>query len=732
MGGDPYARHVEAVRDGARKRAETMLRYATHASPDLLEAIIAAATYHDLGKLDPDTQAALRKGRGTKLKWDHIDAGVAHLAGMEDWMAAWLVRAHHAPGLPQKQEHFNPDNLGRRLRGRRRDNETRERHEGQIARTNRLLRQYVDLHEAAVGHHAVKRRRPVHGLTLRLALSCLVDADHTDTAFFDTERQLPEVPQPRWAERLDALCHYVRHLPKGQTDPERARNHLRAEFFEACLSARISETMVACEGPVGLGKTTAVAAYLMRRAQEEGLRRLIVVAPYTNILTQNADRLRAALVLPGESPNDVVVEHHHRADFECQEDRDLAVLWRAPVVLTTAVAFFETLAACDPASLRKLHEVPGSAIFLDEAHAALPTKLWPQNWNWLCELAERWGCRLVFASGSLTRFWEHEEIVTKPVRLPEMLQQKQAMDVFQAERTRVRYAPAPDGRVLMLGELIDLVRSAPGPRLVILNTVQNAAVVARAMRNVGVDVSHLSTALTPRDRDCILKQTVHRLETKQDWALVATSCVEAGLDFSFRCAFRERFAAASTIQVGGRVNRHGEYDGAGGGVVYDFALDGDGITQHPGARNSADVLRELMLDGELNSLNPSDLVTKAMRREISVSGGLGSDPLLKAEASRDYPAVSEHGRVIVADTRLVVIDGELKKKLVERQPVRLMELLGSSVQMWATKIDKLGLEELPGRPELYAWNGPYEPDFLGYMAGVLQNVQFLREGGAVI
>ena len=41
--------------------------------------------------------------------------------------------------------------------------------------------------------------------------------------------------------------------------------------------------------------------------------------------------------------------------------------------MTTAVQFFETLGANHPAQLRKLHELPGSAIFLDEAHAAIPT-----------------------------------------------------------------------------------------------------------------------------------------------------------------------------------------------------------------------------------------------------------------------------------------------------------------------------------------------------------------------
>ena len=129
-----------------------------------------------------------------------------------------------------------------------------------------------------------------------------------------------------------------------------------------------------------------------------------------------------------------------------------------------------------------------------------------------------------------------------------------------------------------------------GPRLVILNTVQSAAVVARAMRDAGHDTLHLSTALAPKDRAPILKRVEEKLkEDVTDWTMVATSCVEAGVDLSFRTAFRERFSTASLIQVGGRVNRHGE---KAEGIVFDFCIDeGDGITRHPGARYSAAVLK---------------------------------------------------------------------------------------------------------------------------------------------
>jgi CRISPR-associated endonuclease/helicase Cas3 len=607
------------------------------------------------------------------------------------------------------------------------------RHDEQIARTNAFLHEYLELHETALGGVDAGATRPSHGLSMRLALSCMVDADHADTAFFDTGSQLPDPPQGRWAERLLALKDYVRNLPSGKTHDERQRNQRRAQFFDACLQASTREAMVACEGPVGLGKTTAVAAYLIRRADEEGLRRLIVVAPYTNILSQTADVLRRALCLPGEQPEDVVVEHHHLADFEDRESRDIAALWRAPVVLTTAVSFFETLAACAPGSLRKLHGVPGSAIFFDESHAALPVRLWPQNWRWLRELTETWGCRCVFASGSLVRFWEDADIIDPAVMLPELLPPNQASDLAVAERARVTFALLAGGDVVTTTGLIDRVQAEPGPRLVILNTVQNAAVVGAAMRDRGLDVLHLSTALTPFDRGWVLDEIRRRMRGgAPDWVLVATSCVEAGVDLSFRCAFRERFATASLIQIGGRANRHGEYDHGGGSTVFDFVIEDVGITGHPDADVSADVLREFMATDELNRSAPASIVTRAMRAELERRGGLGADLLRKSEMARDYPGVHQHGRVIVADTRLVVVEPALKASLRARERIPFSDVLAGSVQLWARKIEKLALGELPGRPGLFEWNDAYEPRFLGYMAGVLRNEQFMRHGGAVI
>lgn len=719
---DPYEAHVQRVRSGTRQRAESMLRFACEPPPDFVANTEVAATFHDLGKLDAQNQAALRQGRAGRLPWDHIDAGVAHLLANGNRMAAWLVRAHHAPGLPCLTKHFDPDGLGLRLRGRRHESVERIEHLQQIERTDRNLSQYLADHAAAVGSTAVSPTKGRHGLALRLALSCLVDADYSDTAAFDSGIVPREPALPRWQDRLHRLDAYVEKLGSRGSG---SRDTARADFYRAARHSSISDAFASCEAPVGLGKTTAITAFLLKSALEKSLRRLFIVAPYTSIIDQTVGVLRDALTLPEENPQEVVVAHHHKADFNSRFDRDIAVLWRAPVVVTTSVQFFEALAAAGPSELRKLHELPGSAVFLDEAHAALPARLWPQNWRWLRELAEKWSCRFVLASGSLARFWENRQVIDPPAVVPEIMPSDLGATVIHSEKGRIRYETA--GLIGSPDELIRRVEREPGPRLLILNTVQSAAVVAQKLREAGKDVLHVSTSLCPRDRATVVERIIERLTMRgEDWTVVATSCLEAGLNLSFRTGFRERFSTANLIQTGGRVNRNGEYNHQGPAAVFDFILDPvDGITRHPGARDPGEVLKRQFARGDFGSMPPAALVSAAMAEELE--NRLVQDEMSKAERGKDYPGVAKHGRVIPANTRIVVVDSKLADRLRAGERLAFQEILLGSVQLWAQRIETLKLGAIAGRRELYEW--PYQYDnFLGYMAGALKMRAVLEAG----
>ena len=75
------------------------------------------------------------------------------------------------------------------------------------------------------------------------------------------------------------------------------------------------------------------------------------------------------------------------------------------------------------------------------------------------------------------------------------------------------------------------------------------------------------------------------------------------------------------------------------------------------------------------------------------------------------------------------------KALRQRERAGYRELLLHSVQIWTYKIAKLPIEPIFANrtvendlTTLYAWMAPYDPDFLGYMAGVIPLLEGLLDG----
>ncbi|WP_420267179.1 CRISPR-associated helicase/endonuclease Cas3 [Candidatus Magnetominusculus dajiuhuensis] len=708
-----YAEHVGNVSARAKRNAAEAAKYFEDGSQAFVDTVSAAALFHDLGKLDEENQKVLRSSSKKKLPINHVDAGVAYLKQQSQLFAAILAYGHHIGLCSLSKENSKDAPFCR-------DPDIWQQ-------TDDLLNYYKTVHESVLGSSdvvSVRDKTKWSGLPYRLGLSCLVDGDYGDAAEHTGDEVSFDDKELRWEERLTALDKYVE--AKFNKDPNSQRNLQRKEIYKSCREADTNEPIEACDSPVGTGKTTSVMAHLLQVAIAKKLRHIIVVLPYTNIIKQSVETYRKALVLDGEKPDEIVAEHHHQADFKSVELRQMSSLWKAPIIVTTAVQFFETLGSNIPVKLRKLHELPGSAVFIDEAHAAIPSFLWPQTWVWLRGLT-KWGCHFVLASGSLPRFWEMEKFVSPTESIPDLVPDELRQRSAENEFLRISYQTcesAFDRR-----GLIDFILSKRGPRLVVMNTVQSAAVIADKMIKENQEVLHLSTALTPIDRERIVNKVIRKLKarsTDTNWTLVATSCIEAGMDFSFSTALRESCTTASLIQIGGRINR--EHDDMIG-EVWDFRVNDPLLNKHPIFDTSRAVLNNLFKEQLIQQLSATDAVTEAMRREIMSGYKKDAEEIKIKERSGDFPEVSKLYRVINANTRIVVIDNKIIEALENHEKVSTIDLLRNSVQIWLQKINALSLENIRGYDELFKWTGwSYDPDCLGYMKGVLPLVYANEEG----
>lgn len=712
----PYLEHVLHVLERGLCYLRKVLNYAQNWDAESICRIFKlAAEYHDLGKLDDENQSVLSGDKkASRLPIPHADAGVAHLLAQGAPTSALLVFAHHA-GLP---DYNSIDDMR---------NKKIQQH------VDIVLPEYLARHDASVRPKIVVKSSAKDAPELkppdvRVLFSCLTHADHGDAARASNEDpQWVEPPKLRAVERLEALRRYVDGLESESDDTD--RNRLRTAFFAACARSQNDSSITICDAPVGTGKTTAVMARLLSKAKHLGLRRIFVILPFTNIITQSVRIYRKALVLPGERSEDVVAEIHHRADFEDISSRKLTALWDAPIVVTTAVTFFETLASATTSTLRRLQNLPGSAVFLDEAHAMLPAKLLPLAWQWIQHAASAWSCHWVLASGSLCHFWELEEF-GNPICLPNIISTMQKEQLHDFEVVRVRHPIHPNA--MTLDDLANWMDMLEGPVIVVLNTVHTAAAAAHAAVAVfgEENVMHLSTALTSRDREATLTSVRTRLQNRKDsrWCLFATSCVEAGVDLSFRTGVRECASLLSLLQLAGRVNRNSEYKKAD---VWTIILDanGSGVTKNPAFDVSSRILHDLFDPKKNIPISPA-LCTEAMLREVRESAGISAE-LVKQESIYGFKTVEEKFKVIEDHSQLAVIDKQLIQKIRKYEDVSWREIQNGSVRVREKILKNLAIQESQRFPGLWLWDAEYSP-FLGYMEAVLKLQNIDKDGFAIL
>lgn len=698
-----YRSHIIGVVSRAKENVENLKPLITPALyMDYQRIVQEAAIMHDLGKLSDENQEILSgRIKSKKLPIDHRDAGIKYLMEEQDnLLAALLIFAHHKPGLPNVfEERLLPNPF---------------RMKSAMKFTDIELHRYLEMHNQEVGvlnptggNITSKRLR---SLDLRVLLSCLVDADYTDASGNESV-----YIDPQWGKRLSKLDEYVESLQSNSEDKLTERDQLRQELYDTCKNSDSTGSMYYCDSPVGTGKTTAVLAHMLKTAIEKDLRRIFIVLPYSNIISQTVKVLREAIILEGENPCEIVAEHHHQADFESPDLRRVASTWTAPIVVTTAVQFFETLASNQPAKLRKLHQLPGSGIIIDESHAALPIKLMPLAWKWISDLADHWGCCWWLSSATSFRFWESrtfEQISsTRPSPLvdPDL-----SIKMEIHEKNRLHLNVIREGLLLFetADHLIDYIEEFEYSRLLVVNTVRSAAYLANRMRNQGHNVLFLSTSLSPYDRELVIDEVKYRLDRKnlyhENWTLVATSCIECGMNFSFHNGFCEQSSLNSYIQLGGRISRNAEYSN---GKLICFTCKDSNFGYNPDFEVPKIVFSKQISSGDLTNLSLTQAVTKNFEMECADLGGIDLQ-MIKYEKDNSYRLVSKYFKVIEEESKTVLVPSEVTKRFQNNENISRREVQLHSVSLRNSVAKKLGID--PEDPLPILKEHQYDP-FLGYM-----------------
>ncbi|MDJ1158222.1 CRISPR-associated helicase Cas3' [Chelatococcus sp. SYSU_G07232] len=537
-----------------------------------------AGLLHDIGKYTPDFLARLAGGRE---RVDHSTAGAALVLEMANGadrviaeLIAYAIAGHHA-GLPDRRSKQKESfaTLSDRLKNVSSTALDPVWREEIMPDANGLLPAFLWEPPPPTGatpaaQKAARARLAFQFAFLgRMLFSCLVDADFKDTEAFYSRIEGREVDRhwPALQTVLpDLLAAYERRmgaLRNGDTPVNSLRSTVLDHVRERAGEAPGLFTLTV---PTGGGKTLASLGFALDHARAHGHRRIIYAIPFTSIIDQTAAIFRDIL------GDEVVLEHHSAIDEgragrrePCAADgeaagRDKLKLamedWAAPVVVTTNVQLFESLFAARPARCRKLHNIAGSIIILDEAQT-LPRPLLAPAVAALRELAANYGCSIVLCTATQPALDAGNFPAGHPAGLPlagrELAPEPQRL-ASRLKRVTLRFPGNMDDAALVAA----LAEERQG--LVIVNSRKHALALYRAAQEAGLDgLVHLSTRQHAADRRATLAEVRQRLKDGRACRVIATSLVEAGVDLDFPRVWRAEAGLDQVAQAAGRCNREG-------------------------------------------------------------------------------------------------------------------------------------------------------------------------------
>jgi len=578
------------------------------------------ARWHDVGKYHPTFQ---KKLAGERMQIDHAVVGAAlamQQAKRAGQAPAFAIAGHHT-GLANARGNSPEDfpsvtriPLARRLR----DNE-HSLHEVLPLLPASLkelgIPQVPGWITEAASPDAVKRS---FSFFTRMLFSALVDADRLATAEFyaAAEGSQPEHEQLNYdslATLRDQLDAHIDRLAADANSRRPSRvNTLRAEVLAACrAAAELPPGFFSLTVPTGGGKTLSAMSGALRHATCYGLDRVIVIIPFTSIIEQNAQRYREAFGTPAGADNRNVLEHHSGIDEQKAEEisreaelrrRLAAENWDAPIVISTAVQFFESLFSDHPSQCRKLHRIAKSVVILDEVQTLPPGLLLPIL-DGLKELTSHYGSTVVLSTatppalagrdGFPQGLGDVRPIIPDPVKLAASP---------AARRVRVDWRV---DRTMTYDELAkELVRH--DRVLAIVHRRQDARTLAEKLPKKGR--FHLSALMCPAHRLKTIARITQALKTGATCRIVSTQLIEAGVDIDLPVVYRALAGLDSLAQSAGRCDREGKLTEAAGRPAGEFIVFLAETSPPPGTLRKAMESTQTLLaqrgSSVLNELDP--------------------------------------------------------------------------------------------------------------------------------
>lgn len=443
-------------------------------------------------------------------------------------------------------------------------------------------KEYIDIQKYIDENHLLMKLEESDYLTIndmtmnermfyvRMLYSCLVDADYSATAEYSDSGWLEKhfyrnrFDVNAFTKKFDA---YHDDLVKHTTDSD--MNRLRNQVYDLCAENGLKKTgFLTLTAPTGTGKTLALMKFALQQAKAFHKDRIIVVLPFLSIINQNAKIYQDIF---GE---DVVLVDDSQTEYT-DETRIQSERWSSPIIVTTSVKFFSTLFASKAIDVRRLHNIANSVIVFDECQT-LPSYVLNSSIEVLNSLVKYYNTTVLFSTATKPSYMyrEYDDVrirsrFRKDYITVSSMKWKADEIMNDVESAFVTYDKIKNTSVTFTNKntmdcesLIDYYADEQAA-LYIFNTTSHAAEMYDAVVNrYGSDGCYIITSkFCAVDKLYIIDRVNERLKNGDFVRLIATQCVEAGVDFDFPVGAREFAPLDSVIQSSGRVNRNCLHDG---------------------------------------------------------------------------------------------------------------------------------------------------------------------------
>lgn len=625
----------------------------------------AVGLLHDIGKYSIKFQKRIN---GENIRVDHSTSGAKEAFSRKLLMAAFCIAGHHGGlpdiGSPRTDTSEEPTLMGRM----RRNTEDFSYWKTEISESN--LAQISDNQTLD---------RVAYSFFTRVLFSCLVDADYLDTENFMSDGSVLR----KKGDDINTLLNLLDNYISKWKNPIGKLNILRTQMLEECIRAgkNSDEKIFTLTVPTGGGKTISSLAFALNYAVKHNKKRIIYVIPYTSIIEQNAEVFRNIL------GDENVIENHSNVSFdEYDEEAKIQKMlacenWDSPVIVTTAVQFFESLFSNKPSKCRKIHNMADSVIIFDEAQM-LPLDYLLPCVSAMRQLAENGNSAVVLCTATQPNLDAIFNLTNKSgaeIKITEICDSSKSLtDDFR--RVQFKY----DGKID--DDELAFELNSQKQVLCIVNKKAHAQKIFSLLDETEENF-HLSTYMYPAHRKRVIDTIRKRLDDNKPCRVISTSLIEAGVDIDFPTVYRAISGIDSLLQAGGRCNRENKRKVCES-VVHIFDTDEVVSYQQTNTSVTRDVIRNFGEKIYLPEAIRMYFENLYYYRDIDrTHNAFDKKKIIKGLEKLEFSSVADRFRLIENNTKSIyILTEENQKEINELRNGRYTKELFRKLQQYSVNL----------------------------------------------